>query len=263
MYESRLFLLDIRPITFRQAGFFLFSQFPKVWFKEYFIIPAYLLIAVIFLYNWRYRKQQKGRHTFALLNRILPGVILLVAYLMGSQFIDHDYYIIPVFLPFIVLQAYQFIMASDEWRISRPGQSLIGAIILLLLGGSYISTQQRLSWQYKDFSEYYNADWMQNGSDYLRQAAIPEGEWIIALNEPAPNLALVYFDRKGYVLNNERWHSNFGTAYRFFSDKSVQYGVCEQKKFTELLKEDGSFYTYFTPVWQNRQMIIFKLKKTP
>lgn len=259
VFDSSLFLLNVRPLTLKKAAFFLFSQFPKIWLKEYFIIPVYGLILGILLYNYRCRKEYEVQQHLFPLNLILLAGMLLVSYLMGSQFIDHDYYIIPIFLPFIILQAYRFIIASGQRIITRPQQKGIIVTVLMLLTWSYISTQQRLSWYYKEFSDDYHAGWMKQGAHYL-QNAIPDREQIIVLNEGAPNLALVYFNRKGYVLNNEWWHGDFGTAYRFFRDHSVQYGVCELKELVKLLKEDGSFYKYFTPLWQNRQMVIFKMK---
>ncbi|WP_129021898.1 hypothetical protein [Edaphocola flava] len=260
-YDSSLFLMTIRPISLRDAGAFLLKRFPNTWLKEYFIIPAYILIVGILVYNYRYRKQYVLPRYFFSLNQVLLAGILLMSILMGSQFLDHDYYIIPIFMPFIVLQAYRLVIVSGQRAITRPQQKGIIVVVVILLSWSYISTQQRLSWQYKGFSDDYHAEWMKQGAINLKKAGVPAGAQIIALNENAPNLAMVYFDRKGYVLNHERWYGDFETASSFFRDRSVQYGVCELKELVKLLKQDGSFYTYFTPLWQDGEMIIFKTKE--
>lgn len=262
-YDSSLFLLNIRPINSKDAKYFIFKRFPEVWMTEYFIMPFYVIgvILVIYTYFQLILNERLLLRFFLPLILILLLGIMAVSYLMGSQFIDHDYYIIPILFPFIVLHVFIFIILIGKKNMNVYYQSSLGIVTFLLLIISYIKTQERLSVPYKGFSDYYNTDWMRNGSSCLDSLKISKSSQIVVLNEAPPNLSLVYFDRKGYALNKDWWNGNFQTAHQFFVDRKVEYGVWKLKDFLEQTSSDGSFYSYFTPIGRNQNFIVFRVLK--
>lgn len=261
-YNSTLFLLNIRPISAKDAAYFIFHRFPATWMREYFIIPAYLFLLCLGIpvyYNKQYRSM------ILLLHAILAIGIIAISYLMGAQFIDHDYYIIPIVFPFIILHLCWLAIINPKWLYRPIMNNILSMVVVLLLVISYIKTQDRLSPQYRDFSTYYNTDWVKNGASTLNKLSISHKEKIVVLNENPPNLSLVYLDRKGYVLSHDWWGGQVESAYNFFEQNGISYGVCKRAEYDKITASGQDFLHYFQLMYTDKDMVVFRKKsaKTP
>lgn len=261
IYNSTLFLLDIRPISKKDALYFLFSRLPKTWAREYFILPAYILLLILSLPLY-FRKINRHLSMMLPFHLLLFVGILVVSYLMGGQFIDHDYYIIPILFPFLVLQAFwlNIVIKDKPFFTSLKFKTLSTATFVVLILFSFVKTKERLGPKYRDFSNYYNTDWMKDGAKEIKKYSIPSDEYICVLNENPPNLSLVYFDRKGYALNRDLWGEKFESAYSFFKEKKLVYGIVKYSEFKRIAEVDNTFNTYFHSFHTDSNMVLFKIK---
>ncbi len=235
---------------------------PEVWLKEYFIFPAYGLIIGILIVLFRFKKTDSGiKQSLMILSLILLIGIAAVFYLMGAQFIDHDYYFIPIFLPFVVLLAIAYVILIGNKAFSQSIPNTLSMVLCYLLIFSYFKTQARISPDYKGFSNNYNTGWMKEGKEILTKLRVPENEKIVVVNEAPPNLSLIYFDRKGYVLNRELWGEHFGWLNHLFSDYKVKYGVAKRSEFEKLTATgQEEFDKHFMLMYRNDKMVLFNRK---
>ncbi len=258
-YDSSLFLLDIRPMDKDSLLYFLGNRFPKVWMKEYFIIPAYFFFAFAFLPL--YFRTVKYRKEIMIFSGTLLLGILSISYLLGAQFADHDYYIIPIFFPFIVLHAFWFVISRERSAVkSYRNKVLFAAVTGLLLSISYFKTQQRLSPDYPGFSDYYNTKWMKNGAAVLDALGVSDQARIGVLNQNPPNLSLVYFNRKGYAISKDWWQERFESARHFFDQRGLKYGICQLAEFNRIVLSDASYRDYFQTIYTDHDLIVFTVK---
>lgn len=255
-YSSTLFLMNVRPISWGDFRYLIGTRFPEVWLKEYFVVPAYGFIVGLFIIVFRV-KRSDSKVAIVFLSLILFVGIAIVFYLMGAQFIDHDYYFIPIFMPFVAILALVVVVLYKDSLQQAVVDTGLPVVILGLLVFSYFKTQNRLSPKYAGFSDYYNTAWMKDGVKVLEENHIAKSEKIVALNENPPNLALVYFDRKGYALNKDHWGENFESLQHFFSERNVKYGVVKLSEFETLSFANPSFYNYFKILYKDNKMVLF------
>lgn len=258
-YDSSLFLLNIRPMDKASLFSFLGSRLPKSWMKEYFIIPAYFFFAFAFIPL--YFKKVKYKKEIMVFLGILFSGILGISYLLGAQFTDHDYYIIPIFFPFLVLHAFWFVIYIESSSVKFYSNKVFLATMTgLLLSISYFKTQQRLSPDYPGFSDYYNTKWMSNGAAVLDSLGISNQTHIGILNESPPNLSLLHFNRKGYAINKAWWVERFESASEFFDQRGLKYGICKLSEFNRIILSDASYSDYFHTIYANNNFIVFTVK---
>jgi hypothetical protein len=101
---------------------------------------------------------------------------------------------------------------------------------------------------------------MRNGAAVLDSLGIPGQAHIGILNEKPPNLSLVYFNRKGYVINKEWWVERFVSAYDFFDQRGLKYGICQLSEFNRIILSDASYNDYFRTLYADKDFILFIVK---
>ncbi len=205
-YESDLFLARILPISDRETFDYLWHErLPNLWMKEFFIKPIYLLLPLV-IAGGVFLIENKKLRWWLLLSGLFSLILLG---LFSGQLIDHDYYYIILGLVFLVL-LYGLSLIEIGQRLSMPYTLvtiLAGILAILLLDQSYYRLEERRSPDYAGFSEYYMYKWMAGGDKVLEKLSIPEDENILVLDEYAPNLGLIYFDRKGINYSYSKWKS--------------------------------------------------------
>ncbi|SNC77214.1 hypothetical protein SAMN06265337_3796 [Hymenobacter gelipurpurascens] len=201
-YASDLFLAAPRPITTPEERFYVWQRITELWWQEYFIALDYWLLrlgaglAVLgALIHWRLWP----RHLIVVgfLGIAVVGGRLFYE-LMGLQFVDHDYYFISPYIPLAVLVVMLGLIGLDklvghQWYV----QVALLALVVLLGFNGYRQHQARMADPYRSFSDYYAYRWMQEGAAELARQQVPASARVLVLGEPDPNLALVYFDRRG------------------------------------------------------------------
>lgn len=258
VYESTLFLLNVNPINAEQMKRFIASSLP-LWAPEYFVPAAYFFLILLFVLGYRNRVQSvAGGNQLVLLVTVLILGILSMSYLVGAQFIDHDYYILPIYFPLIMFLAMLAVIKIDRSKNANLVSSILGSLLAVILIISYRQTSDRLSDKYKGFSDYYNTEWMENGAAILEQYKIPKDEHIAVFNENPPNLSLIYFDRKGYAVNSQWWVERYESAAHFMGMRNLKLGVIKKAEFERINQRDSSFYQYFEIIGDEPNMVVFR-----
>lgn len=213
-YHSYVFLARARPFETEQQYRDVLERIRDIWWPEYFTAAHYFLlkasVVVCLLFGGRIvRTEWLWASLLAL--AALGGYAFFR--LMGLQFFDHDYYVLAPYYPGLALLVALAATQLASWR-GGPGPAWIGrrqtalhlsqaglagaAIVsLLALGLPYY--RARLREPYSTFSDYYTYHWMQGGAAALAAAQVPASATLLVLGEEAPNLALVYFDRRGII----------------------------------------------------------------
>jgi hypothetical protein len=260
-YESWMFLLNTMPFKdWDEVTHFLDNSFKPAWMYEYLVLPQYLLLAVIAATAFPVliiSTEGKKRLVYVCISLI--GA-LLVTYLMGGQLVVHDYYIIVIFLPLVaywllvsVIAIYKNILQAQGRRLIRIAM-LTSIIIIFFFSDHHI--HQRLKPNYKFFES--DIPWAEHGDELLKQLNISKTEHILALNEYPPNLALVYFDRRGINISPGTW-ANISEARTIMNRHNLKIAVCNEQLGNEL-KDDSLFNKNFIILALKDRKAVFKVK---
>ncbi|MCO5247498.1 MAG: hypothetical protein M9887_00895 [Chitinophagales bacterium] len=257
-YDSNLFLLHILLPTKDMLLYLLNDRLPNVLLQEYFFYHSYWFIILVVVLSY-FKKSKLSLKIYLPLCVILLIGVFIVSYLMGAQFIDHDYYVIAIFFPWIYLSFFWFAIHHQALFLNRFFHLVLIALFMFFLIGTYQRFQDRISPDYPGFSEYYRTSWMEDGYLKLNRLQINLDEKIGVIQEDAPNLALLYFDRKGYVIKGRYWRRNFAVLSTFFKKHHLKIGLCNQKEFSELINTQPVFYKYFRIKYQDDKLVVFEL----
>jgi hypothetical protein len=201
-YHSEAFLSTAMPIKERELFRYLIQErIMKLWLYEYLVHPQYYVFFLLGLNGvaimiWNFKS-----NVFFLGHLLIAGIGAgLVFLLMSAQFIDHDYYALCIFYPFIALTLVISLnqIGTKLHEKAKPIFNFNLIIIGFLL--FYCANRHhkaRISETYAPFSVDYRHFWMEGGANKLAKAGIPQDAKILVLGEYSPNLGLVYFDRKG------------------------------------------------------------------
>lgn len=259
IYNSDLFLFHIMLPSKETINYLFNDRLPNVMLKEYFLEYSYWFIILIIVLSY-FKNSRTSLKIYLPLSFILLIGVLAVAYLMGAQFIDHDYYIIAIFFPWIYLSFFWFVLNHQTLFQNRLFNLAFVALVIFFMIGTYQKFQDRISPNYPGFSEYYRTFWMKDGKNKLNRLQIGKDEKIGVIQESAPNLTLLYFDRKGYVIKGKHWHRDFKELAIFYKKHHLKIGIGNQKEVKDLIKVQPVFYEYFQILHQDRDLIVFASK---
>ncbi len=198
-YQSWMFKSSANPVEGVDEWHEVIYSIRQNWLQEYATSTQYRTLGVclgLFL-------------VFLLpnLRRFLPltllfGASVLIAYaftqIMGAGLGVHDYHMICAMGPPAMLLLVLGLLNLGRYagRVRLLTSVGLGVLVFFLVANGYKRLHRRMSDDYPPFTPYAHV-WMRGGAAELAKAGVPAGANILAFNEGAPNVALVYFDRRG------------------------------------------------------------------
>ncbi len=238
--DNGIFMAAAKPFKdWDKFSYYINHSLKDLWLKEYFVLPEYVffLLMVVPVFNYL-RKDHIGKQQLYLLLIFLIGSIG-VGYLMGMQLIGHDYYVIVIFFPTIIfalliatIMLHKQIVTTAALKPVKQG-FLVSLIFIYGLANYHIS--QRLLPNYPPFNAGHV--WAEGGNHILDSLGIPKDEKLMVLDDDAPNLALLYFDRNGYVINRDWWYGNLYLVEEYMRERKLKIMVVSTSKINMLEKE--------------------------
>jgi hypothetical protein len=138
-----------------------------------------------------------------------------------------------------------------------PG--LFGAVGLVLLVTGFQHFRARMGDPYRTFSAYYSYRWMQGGAAQLAAARVPASATLLVLGEDAPNLSLVYFDRRGLTWNPDSAHLPApGELAQKMTAANLGYLVLRQELAHALARQHPDLPGTFQPFINTSRYVVLK-----
>jgi hypothetical protein len=248
-YHSYIFLAQARPIKTAQEYEDVMRRIREVWWAEYFTAAHYFLLKcsalACLLFSWRILRTE---WLWASLLALAAAGGYAFFWLMGLQFFDHDYYVLAPYYPGLALLVALAAVQVSGWRgwpgpewtghgrtALRVGQYVLATAAcasLLVLGLAHY--RARTAEPYSRFSDYYRYHWMEGGAAALAAAQVPGSATLLVLDEGAPNLALVYFDRRGINWNPDLTRVTPDEILDYMGRNGLDYLLVEQPVFQKL-----------------------------
>lgn len=256
-YQSALFLMQFKPLNFDSLKFVL-GRMIQLWSREYFVFPVYIyfIIMTVFLFN---KKKVVHRYLFYPLIGLLLLGIIVVFILMGQQFIDHDYYFIGIFIPFIfILFLVHGLSFSDYYTSSFKYIHSFLYVAFLYLTYSHI--QQRNAAEYLPFSEWYRSPWYEGAEEKLTKLNISKEEKVACVSESAPNLSLVYMNRKGFVFAPEWWGNDFNYLTNLSNEYGFNFIVSAKDYWIKNVINNQRNYENFQLIFEDEKLVVLRKK---
>jgi 4-amino-4-deoxy-L-arabinose transferase-like glycosyltransferase len=262
-YQSGIFLASTRPLTSWAQFDQMRERVQRDWKSEYFVSFQYAMLkasALIVLLSLP-RLLRTDWLWVAQIGIAAVGAALFVR-VMGAQFIDHDYYVIASFWPLLLLlvtlattQLAQRLAGAPRWLAPL----LFGVVGVALLGQGLRHYRARMSDPYRHFSQYYSYRWMQGGAAELALAHVPTTATLLVLGEQAPNLSLVYFDRRGITWAPDLAHlPPSREVLQKMTESKLDYLVMRQEVFRALSSQHPDLPTAFQSVVSTSQYVVLK-----
>lgn len=197
--------------------------------------------------------RQLVRHYWPLL--ALLGVALVAGAVfwkvMGAGLGVHDYHMICVLAPpvlLVLILALLGLGSLQGWLRHASSVALIGLTVFLLVNG-YTRLGQRMSDDYLPFSAYYTHTWMRGGAEEMSRAAVPATSSVLVLNEDAPNVALVYFDRRGLCWKPGNLQQlTMHDLQSYMAAQHLEYLVMNETVYEQIQQLHAQFPAEFTLV---------------
>lgn len=184
----------------------------KYWHGQYLTWPqTILLVGLGIPAITKIRRLKLWKPTSWILLLSFIGAIGFLG-VMGTQFINHDYYFIASVVPLTILSALISITSVKDLRVFQKSYFL-AAIAGLCIWSIVLSvqnyeprTQSHFVWKNRDIIN--ETSWMKDGDKLLNDIGISDDAVIFVGYAAAPNTSLVYFNRKGKVFNHEEMTRN-------------------------------------------------------
>jgi hypothetical protein len=186
---------------------------------------------------------------------------LLFLKLMGVQFQHHDYYVLAPFWPGLVLvvalATTQLALHLGQLPRWVP-QVLFVALALGILLPGLRRYRERMSEPYQAFSNDYTYHWMMGGATALTNAGVPPQATLLVIGSGAPNLSLVYFDRRGLVWNPDRQNLPPSALLQQMTQVGLDYLIMPRPVFEEMRARYTDLLTTFSEFTANGQYVVLK-----
>ena len=262
-YQSWLFLAKPNPVQDAETWHDVLYYIRLNWLGEYATVTQYRTLAVC-----------AGLFAVFLLpnlRRYLPLTLLLVAsaliaygmvLMMGAQLGVHDYYIVCIMGPPAMLLLVLALLNLGRYGGWARYVTSIGLATLLffLVANGYKRLHRRMSDDYPPFSPYSHV-WMRGGAAELAAAGVPSTSSILVFGEDAPNVALVYFDRRGinWRAENPALITPADFLDRMAAD-SLNYLVMPPAVYAQLAPRHAAMAVEFETVGQQPAMVFRRRK---
>jgi hypothetical protein len=261
-YNSFLFLASINPAD---DFSYLMFRIKTVWLDEYFVLaeyPFYLVVFIFGLFIMCKQFKENMSYLFHILLLFLGTSIVFLA--MSKQFIDHDYYALGIFFPFITFSLVVSIIKIFKYTSIDLKKSYSGALLTSCLFFIFLAQKHhhdRIQESYRGFSEHYISQWMKDGSKKLDKLNISNDTPIIVMQEGfSPNLGLSYFDRKGYVFEiDPNNHFDSERLKALGRDKNIDIVTLNKKNYEQVIQNQPTAFKGFELLEMDDLCVIFKI----
>jgi hypothetical protein len=266
-YHSSLFLARPLPIESAEQYQRIVRHIEELWVGEYFVPFQYRLLlasALICLLSL----PRLVRTEWVWVAQLGLATIGALAFfrLMGVQFFDHDYYVLASFWPGLVLLV---ALATTQLALrlaAAPGllrSALFGVALVALLATGLPRYRARTGNVYPPFSDYYSYRWMQGGAAQLAAAQVPATATVLVLGEEAPNLSLVYFDRRGLVWNASDEEEEPSNVLQKMTDVGLDYLVLQRSTLQGIVRRYPAFLAPFRTTVSNPRYVVLQRLNAP
>lgn len=267
-YASNLFLASTMPIKTPEQYQHVLMRVNEVWWHEYFTEFHYLLlkvsVVICVISLWRIVRTDWLWISF-LTVAALGGWAFF--WLFGLQLIDHDYYVIAPYWPGLTLlialatvQMATWSLANRRWnQVWHLGRYMlfVGVLVPLVTLGlpRYRARMQDL---YPPFSDYYTYKWMQGGANTLKASHVPQNSMLLVIGEEAPNVSLVYFDRRGITWKPAIPTLTIAAVVEKMETNRLDYLLMRRDIFQQLASLQPSLETVFKPIIKNERYVVLQ-----
>ncbi|GAB3239425.1 hypothetical protein GCM10027346_32700 [Hymenobacter seoulensis] len=260
-YQSQQFLAAPMPTEGVETWHEYMRVFKASWIYEYFTKPQYriMLVCGVLCLGLGFRAWQRFRPlVLLLLASILIG--LLFYQLMGAQLAVHDYYIICSFMPPVLLGLLLALLLLVPLVRARWPRYIFSFGLLLLSAYLVRDSIKQMAGRMSDYhppaSEYYTHRWMRGGAALLQQAGVPAQALVLVLEDYSPNMALVYFDRRGRNMATYLPDTKLGAIVEYMSAFGLEYVIMKPDAYARLAPEKTALLEAFTPVLEQRVVVL-------
>jgi hypothetical protein len=237
--DSNVFLLRAKT-TFVPNEIWDHIIFVKnLWWQQYYpkLLYYFILISSVFLLIY---KKQANKMLTAITVLLWLGT-LLFAFLMLSQFRDHDYYIITL-LPVVF---FQLLLFSETFiKVISPKTNkatiILNILLFALAINGILTCRSNFNFRYSEgswmdsfslYDSYFNLD------DKLNSVGIKEHDVVISIVDDSPNISLYLMNRRGITISPQEDNNTIGNkinsfksdnCYIILNDRSyLQRGIIE------------------------------------
>ncbi|WP_310396171.1 glycosyltransferase family 39 protein [Hymenobacter sp.] len=273
LYDSTSFLAQAMPIESEQEYEMVMTRINDVWIKEYFTKAHYFILqasALICLLRLPRIVRTDWLWAIQLFLAAVGGWAFFK--LMGRQFADHDYYVLAPYWPGLTLlvalatvQAANWQAASFRWRqfLRLAHHAVFGSALLALLVLALPRYRARMSDSYPPFSNDDTYRWMEGGAAAMNAAEVPATATLLVLGEVAPNLSLVYFDRRGLVWRPDINRMPSAELLDKMADAGLDHLVMRREEFQTLSQAHPDLLPAFTEIVSNSRFVLLKRNDAP
>jgi len=249
-YNSYVFLAEAKPFeNMGQLQFYLGTQLTSDLGREYFVLPEYILFALIAVFGFIFIRRYAAGKKQILLSVIFFNFSIMMGYLMGVQLIGHEYYAIAIFFPSIlflliisIISVYKYL--SIYPRFLKPVQLILVLCMVTMFVYAHKHTYERLKPEYPDFNPIGKL-WMEKDRNILDSLSIPKNENILVLNEVPTNTALLYFDRMGICMHDTWWNKDINAVVNTMKEKNLGILIVKRPIRDTLQKENPQVFSKF------------------
>lgn len=257
-YQSWLFLTKPNPAQDEEVWHNVLFYIRKNWVAEYATNTQYRMLAicgalfVVFL-----RPNLRRYLPLTLLLLASGGIAYVMVQLMGGQLGGHDYYMICIMGPSAVLVLVLALLNVGRYAgVLRYATSLgLGVLLVFLMANGYKRLNRRMSDDYPPFSPYSHV-WMRDGAAELAAVGVPKTATILFFNDQAPNVPLVFFDRRGIAWRPD--NAGAITTADFIDHMaadSLTYLVMSPSSYAQLAPQHAAMAAEFETVGQQPAMV--------
>ena len=255
-YGTGLFLAKALPIQSFREHEQIWEKMRLGWATEYFTPTGYTMLkvsgVVVVAYAVLRWRQAPAYLPVAVLLVVCALGSLGLYILLGSQIPVHDYYIVAPILPLLLL-----LVCAATWCVAaglRRGWARWLATALLALAvvapvyAGFRHHHARMADPYKPHSDAYVYRWLVGGEEKLRAAGVPATAFILVLGEDAPNLSLVYFNRRGIVWKPDLTQLQPETLLRAMAGRRLEYLLMRRQVLEQLQQQNPAVLAPFRVV---------------
>ncbi|MBF9235836.1 hypothetical protein I2I05_00360 [Hymenobacter sp. BT683] len=263
-YQSQQFLAVPKPAEGVETWHEYLRVVKETWWFEYLTRTQYriLLVCSVVCVALVYRSWRLHLRLLMLLLATL-AIAFLFYQLMGAQLAVHDYYVICSFLPPVVLAVVMALVLVAP-LVRRPWlrYAFSGGLLVLsgyLVHSSFGQLAGRMSDDHPPVSIGYTHRWMRGGADLLAKAGVPQKALVLVLEDYSPNMALVFFDRRGRNMATYLPDTKLGAIVEYMSAFGLEYVIMKQKAYQRLQPERAALLENFAPVVEQQVVVLRRL----